>query len=183
MSDEKRDNIEIRLHKDGTLDEIVIDDPHTGKCLFHVEQMDDHYFWMRAYGTTQDLVVHIGAGIGTRNGKPIEDERGFITSYEQVPNCPVVETNYEWDDSTHESETHTDFHTPEAERHHAIAELINRYGVACMLQDIAAVIKKGRMAEHEQGVVADLDNAQTKFLAGDKAYWDARIAEDYGKEE
>jgi hypothetical protein len=182
MSDERRDNIEVRLHKDGTLDEVVIYDPHTGHGIFHLEQMSDQHFWMRAYGVTQDLVVNIGAISGTCEGRPICDERGFITGYENYEG-PKIDANYQWDDSTMESECHPDSRTPEAERHDKIAEIINRYGVACVLQDIAAVVRKGRMAEHEQEVVADLDNARTKFLAGDKAYWDARIAEDYGKEE
>lgn len=181
--DERRDNIEVRLHKNGTVDEILMYDPHTGHCMFHMEQMDDHYFWMRFYGITQDLVVNIGAGIGERNGKPICDDRGFITGYEKIPNCPVVETDYDWDDSTMESDCHPDTRTPEAERLSQLMEIVNKYGVACVLQDIANIVRKGRMAEHEQGVVADLDNARTKFLAGDKAYWNARIAENYGKDE
>lgn len=139
---EKRDNIEVRLNKDGSVDEIVIQDPHTGRCLFHLEQMDSHYYWMRAYGITKDLVAHIGAGIGERNGKPIEDDRGFITGYEKVPNCPVVESDFEWEDAATEFDTQEQ--TPAAERHRQIAEIVNQYGVPCVLQEIADILKQGQ---------------------------------------
>ncbi len=182
MADERRDNIEVRLHKDGTLDEVVFYDPYTEQCIFHLEQMSDQHFWMRFYGTTQDLVVHIGAISGSCDGKPICDERGFITGYEKYEG-PKIDANYNWDDSTMESECHPDFRTPEVERKAAIAEIINKYGTACVLQDIANVLRQGRMAQHEQILVGELDTARSTFLAGDKAYWDARIAEDYGKDE
>jgi hypothetical protein len=58
---ERRGNVEVRLHADGTLDEILVYD-QAGVVLFHLEQMDGHYFWMRAYSTAQeghDLVAHI----------------------------------------------------------------------------------------------------------------------------
>jgi hypothetical protein len=176
--DERRDNIEVRLHKDGTLDEIVIYDPHTDQCIFHMEQMDDHYYWMRAYGITQDLVVHVGATIGMCDGEPILDEKNFVKGYKQVEG-PKVWANYDWDDSVIQSE---EFRTPEAERRAEIAQLINKYGVACVLQDIAEIHRQGRKAEHERVLIDDLESARTKFLAGDSAYWDARIAENYGQD-
>lgn len=39
---------EIRLHNDGSVDEIVIRNAE-GECVFHLEQMDDQCFWMAAY--------------------------------------------------------------------------------------------------------------------------------------
>jgi hypothetical protein len=179
MSRERRDNIEIGLNKDGTLDEILVYDKH-GKCLFHLEQMDDSYYWMRAYGITQDLIAHIGATTGLVRNKPITNEKGYVIGHEECEG-PKVWRKHEWDDSVMESSCLPDLHTPEAERHAEIAEIINKYGVASTLQDIANVLRKGRMAKHEQAVVADLENTRVKFLAGDKAYWDARIAEDLGE--
>ena len=178
--EDKRDNIEVRLHKDGTLDEIVMDDPHTGQCLFHLEQMDDYYFWMRCYGITQDLVVHFGAVMGMRNGKPICDEKGFVKGYEQFEGAKVS-SDFHWDDPTKESETAERFQTPAIERRNQIAEIVNKYGVACVLQEIADIYKEGRKADHEQELIANLTDTERKFRVGEKKYWDARIAEDNDK--
>lgn len=179
---EKRDNIEVRLHKDGTLDEIVIEDPRTGQCLFHLEQMSDQHFWMRAYGITQDLVANIGAVMGMCDGKSITDEKGYIIGFEKTEG-PVVDTNFEWEDSTNESECGEKFATPPVKRREKVAEIINRFGVACVLQEIADILRQGRKAEHEQALITELDNARTKFVAGDKALLDAKIAEMYGTDE
>jgi hypothetical protein len=42
----KRGPVEVRFDEDGGVDEIVIYGPD-GKCLFHAEDMGDH-FWARA---------------------------------------------------------------------------------------------------------------------------------------
>lgn len=177
MADERRDNIEVRLHKDGTLDEVVIYDPRTGHGIFHLEQMDDHWFWMRCYGITQDLVVHFGATIGLCDDRPMFDEQGKYIGHGQVEG-PKVWANFEWDDPPKESETHEDLQTPAAERRTEIAKLINQYGVSCVLQEIAGIFKEGRKAEHEQELIADLIETERKYQVGDRKYWDARIAED-----
>ena len=131
---EKRDNIEVRLHKDGTLDEIVICDPHNGNCLFHLEQMSDQYYWMRAYGVTQDLVVQIGA-TAELNAQNVE--------------IPKVWVDYEWENSTTEAES-GDL-TPIAQRQDKVAEIINTYGARVVLQDIVDILKAG-------GQITDLEN-------------------------
>lgn len=53
----------VRLHADGRLDEIVLRDK-AGQCLFHLEQMNEHVFWLRCYSTRehpldQELVAHL----------------------------------------------------------------------------------------------------------------------------
>ena len=64
------DRILIRLHKDGTLDEIILFN-EKGTSIFHMEQMDNHLYWMRAYGKEKDLVVWMGVteGKDKRTGK------------------------------------------------------------------------------------------------------------------
>jgi hypothetical protein len=107
-------NLELGLNADGSVDEILIYDKD-GKCLFHLEQMDEHYYWLRAYGTEKDLVAHIGATIGKVRGEPIlgeERQKGKIyaqglmlkdgKSYEikgwQEIEGPRVYSDYEWED-------------------------------------------------------------------------------------
>jgi len=184
MSELQRDNIEVRLHKDGTLDEIVIDDPHTGQCLFHLEQMDDHYYWMRAYGTTQDLVAYISATIGKVRGEPLLEYEGGkqkFLGYKEEEGAKVV-GSYEWEDAGHENDSHPDYATPKDQRQTQVAEMINKFGVACVLQVIAEIYSAGRKAEHEQALIADLLETRQKFLDGDRAYMDARIKEMYGQD-
>lgn len=53
---------EIRLHDDGTVDEIVIRDP-SGNCLFHLEQMSAFFYWMAIYPVSRKLEeAHINIG-------------------------------------------------------------------------------------------------------------------------
>lgn len=75
------------------------------------------------------------------------------------------------------------FATPPVERREKVAEVINRFGVACVLQEIVEILRQGRNAEHEQALITELDNARTKFIVGDKALMDARIVEKYGTDE
>jgi hypothetical protein len=104
------------LNKDGSVDEILVYDPHDDRCLFHLEQMDDHYYWMRAYGVSDDLVAHIGATIGRVHGEPILGEevqpgkkysevmfsggkRIEIKGWEEKDG-PKVWSDHEWEEST-----------------------------------------------------------------------------------
>jgi hypothetical protein len=81
-------DIEVRLHADGTLDEVVVYGPD-GRCWYHLEQMTDAVYWMRFYAADggQDLVVNIQAVTGPRtddDGKPAGEG-------------PVVRAAWEWD--------------------------------------------------------------------------------------
>ena len=87
MSAIRRGNIEVRLHEDGTLDEVVFYSSD-GKPIFHMEQMDDNLFWMRFEGSEEDLVVNLGAVIGERH--ELTGERGT--------NGPVIQATFEWED-------------------------------------------------------------------------------------
>ncbi len=60
--------------------------------------------------------------------------------------------------------------------------MINKYGIACVLQEITDIYKEGRKADHETSLITDLQAARTKFLAGDRVYMDARITEVYGSD-
>jgi len=147
MKDEIRDDIEVRFHKDGTVDEIVT--YHNGRCSFHMEQMDDHWFWMRFYGITQDLVVHIASSQGN------------------------ILIDKKWDDSPNESDKYRnhEYDTPELKRQEEIACLINKYGVPLMLQTVAEIYEKGRKADFEQALIDDLKAVKDKFVKGDEEYW------------
>lgn len=174
---EARDNIEIRLHEDGTLDELLIYDPHDGRCLYHMEQMADDWFWMRVNGVTQDLVVHIGAIIGLCDGKPLLDDNGKVKGFEKINN-PKVDTNYYWDDPSTEFDCHPETRTPEKERLAEIGQIINKYGVASVLKDIAAIYRQGRKAYHDNVLVEGLESIYGRFQEDEKVYWQARIAND-----
>ena len=50
MQRETHGPITVRLDDEGRLDEIVLRDS-AGDCLFHLERMDDHCFWLRCYPT------------------------------------------------------------------------------------------------------------------------------------
>lgn len=100
-----RGNIEVRLNKDGSVDELLIYDKTTGECIFHMEQMDYHWFWMRAYGTEMDCVVHIGANLGNVPGDFVTDEEGRVLLDENKqprrsgPEIgPKIVTDYEWEE-------------------------------------------------------------------------------------
>jgi len=196
MNDQKRDNIEVRLNRDGSVDEIVVCDPHDGRCLFHLEQMDDHYYWMRAYGITQDLVAHIGATMGKREGTPLlggEAEPGkhyphgvqslgpgvtkVIVGYKEIEG-PVVDSNYHWEDGHHEDEhTPAEYRTPEETRHAKVLELLDRFGVDALLNDILTVYAKGRRGPHDLALIKEVQEARVKFAAADKAAWDKKMEE------
>lgn len=52
---------ELRFNEDGTVDDLLIRDS-TGRYLFHMEQMDDGLYWMRAYtGGDEDFVVWLNS--------------------------------------------------------------------------------------------------------------------------
>lgn len=190
MSDLKRDNIEVRLNCDGSVDEIVICDPHDGRCLFHLEQMDDHYYWMRAYGITQDLIAHIGANIGKVRGEPIigEDVQPGKVYPEGVMYCGkdkpckeikgfeeidggVVWSNHEWEDAYHENKhTQPEHRTTEEARHARVLELLVSFGVDALLNDIMTVCAKGRAEPHDLMLVKEVRQAIAKFAEA-KAAW------------
>jgi hypothetical protein len=46
LKDIRIGNCEIRFYEDGSVDEIIIRDSN-GEGFFHLEQMDDNYFWAR----------------------------------------------------------------------------------------------------------------------------------------
>lgn len=60
-------NSEVRLHADGTVDEIVVRDAN-GTCLFHLEQMNDSTFWMAVYPDKGDGDA-IHANVFSKNGR------------------------------------------------------------------------------------------------------------------
>ena len=155
MNDQKRDNVEVRLNGDGTVDEIVVCDPHDNKCLFHLEQMDDHRYWCRAYGITQDLVVHFGTQMGKIRGNPILGDEAVqgkvcmegiagdgsgkmreIKGWEEI-DAPVMWSNFEWEDGHHEDEhAMLEYRTPEETRHAKVRELLDRFGIDQVLNDL-----------------------------------------------
>lgn len=197
MTDLKRDNIEVRLNRDGSVDEIVICDPHDGRCLFHLEQMDDHYYWMRAYGITQDMVAHIGAGIGKIRGRPIlgEDVQpgkvypegvmygGKDNPSKEIKGWEVLEgalvwSNYAWEDAHHENEhTLEKYRTPEETRYAKVLELLDRFGVDALLNDIITVYVKGRRAPHDLALIKEVQQARVKYAEANKAAWDKHMEE------
>ncbi len=185
-----RDNLEIRLNKDGSVDEILVYDLHDGRLLFHLEQMDNHYYWMKGYGITQDLIVHIGATMGKRRGEPIPGEEvqpGKVydgtmfrdgKTYEMIEtdvDGPVVFSDWQWDDASTESQCHEDYLTPEQERLGEIKNIINKYGIISVLNDIASIYKLGRNADFEKQLIENLEQTAKSFDIGDKAYWKAEM--------
>ena len=64
-----RKKVEVGYTKDGELDEIVL--TVNGKCIMHLERMDDNYVWMGIYAD-KNLHVRLGAK-GKINGV-VEDE-------------------------------------------------------------------------------------------------------------
>jgi hypothetical protein len=92
---ERRGNVEVRLHADGTLDELLVYDPaDPARVLFHLEQMSEVCFWMRAEGdaTAPALAVNIFASTGARPAwnAAIGGDRGDIG--------PVLSARHEWDE-------------------------------------------------------------------------------------
>lgn len=59
---------EVRLHEDGTVDEIVIRDAD-GRCLFHLEQMSDVNYWMALYPYSRKLNAAVHIHINSKNGR------------------------------------------------------------------------------------------------------------------
>ncbi len=97
---ERRGNVELRTNEDNSLDEIVIYDKD-GRVIFHLEQMDEQLYWMRAgYGEEgNDLVAHIKATIGT-----ITDYDAIPSPVKELPdplpikeNQPKLEGTWEWE--------------------------------------------------------------------------------------
>jgi hypothetical protein len=171
---EKRDNVEVRLHNDGTLDEIVITD-HADRCIMHLEQMDDHYYWMRVYGITQDLVVHIGATIGTVT-EYVTDEKGIITGTRPLEGQPKVWANYEWEDSLDERSER--LAAPNVQRRQQVASLVGTYGVGALLGEIVDIVGlSGRNEEHEVRLTEELREIKDRFMDNMKGYWRRRLDE------
>ena len=54
-------DVEIRYNDDGTVDEIVVKHPTDPKrCLLHLEQMDDGYYWIGlAPPDSEEFPVHV----------------------------------------------------------------------------------------------------------------------------
>ena len=62
---------DVGLNADGTVDEIVLRDAD-GNVLFHLEKMDDTYFWFGFYGGPKDAQGHdqeIRGWIGSTSGR------------------------------------------------------------------------------------------------------------------
>ena len=61
---------DVGLNADGTVDEIVLRDAD-GNVLFHLEQMDDTYFWFAFYGPRTDMgdAPEIHGWIGSTSGR------------------------------------------------------------------------------------------------------------------
>jgi hypothetical protein len=56
---DRQDGIELRYDEDGDLDEVVL---HVdGRCVLHVERMDNNYFWMGLYAAGHTAHANIGA--------------------------------------------------------------------------------------------------------------------------
>ena len=53
------------------------------------------------------------------------------------------------DEPAIESECDISYHTPEVQRQKEIAEIINKYGVSCVLREISKIYKKGRKEAYE----------------------------------
>lgn len=64
MDADRRGNVEVRLDNERLLDELLIRDSATGHLVFHMERLDRHRFWMRAYGAVEDVIVHISSTEG-----------------------------------------------------------------------------------------------------------------------
>ncbi len=97
---ERRGNVEVRWNEDHSLDEIVIYD-EKGSVVFHLEQMDDQLYWMRAGNgeKNQDLVAHIGATMGSivdydAISSPIKELSDPLPVKE---NQPKLEGTWEWE--------------------------------------------------------------------------------------
>ena len=77
---EKVGKVEVRFLKDGNVDEVII---HSGdeKVSFHLEKMDNNYFWARVRtGKEKDLVLSFKA---TKNGKAIITHEWTDTNEQQ----------------------------------------------------------------------------------------------------
>ena len=57
-----RSIVEVRYGKDGTLDEIVIS--VRGRCVFHLERMDDQDWWAGLYGDNASYHLNFGVRKG-----------------------------------------------------------------------------------------------------------------------
>lgn len=147
--DERKGNIEVRFNDDDSVDEIVIFNL-MGRCIFHLEQMDDNFYWMRAYGEAVDLVAHIGAKIEDGNA--------------------VVWSNNEWE-SAHLEKWTQEKYTPEAKRREEVSELIARYGLSVLLTEISEIIKSGE--KQHKTLAEELIKTRDRFIADDEIYWQA----------
>lgn len=147
---EQRDNIVVGLHKDGTLDEVLLYDC-VDKLLFHMEQLDTHIFWMRFQGVTQDLIVHLRSAEGD------------------------MKADFEWDSPATEAECNKKFATPDAQKRLEVATLVNKYGVAVLLDEIAKVIEGGRKEPHDQQLAKELKDVKDRFVKGDEQYWSEQV--------
>lgn len=59
MNDREKmpDGIEVRYNEDGTIDEVLVYDKTSGKCLLHMEQMSEACYWigLTGYGDGADM--------------------------------------------------------------------------------------------------------------------------------
>lgn len=134
----------IRLHQDGTLDEVVTRD-ESGECNFHLEQMDDFQWWMRWYGTKanplpRELIVNIGPA-------------GALQSFEP-PN-------------TFEDEKYTspEYRTPPENISHEVDRFIRYFGVERLLKEI--IDQTGRVKRDDQSNWPERDTTYLDKLAED----------------
>lgn len=58
-SDHIDDQVCIGYNANGTVDEIVLYDKD-GRCLFHMEQMDNHWHWFAIYGSQKEVRGQVG---------------------------------------------------------------------------------------------------------------------------
>lgn len=145
-TEEKRDNIEVRLHKnDLTLDEVVVQGIDYS---FHLEQMDSHWYWMRIYGLKHDLVVHLGAAV----------ENGL----------PVMTKNYRWEPAVYSSDP-----LPESGKTEIIA-MLQKHGFNSVLNYMGSLLDKSLSHEHTlQTAIEGYNHAEKEFF--DKCYEDRNL--------
>lgn len=134
----------IRLHSDGTLDEVVTRD-ESGDCNFHMEQMDTCQWWMRWYSTKanplpRELIVNIGP-------------TGAVQSFDPP--------------HAHEDEQYAppEYRTPPENITHEVEHFIRYFGVERLLKEM--IEQAGRVKRDENSNWPKRDTSYLDKLAED----------------
>lgn len=91
----RKGRVEVRLNEDGTVDEMIVYEPNSDKVVLHLEQMEEHAYWLRVQNTDGelDLVLDLVSYRVPRE-EPVSRFRGDGTIME--PDTEIRAT-HDWD--------------------------------------------------------------------------------------